>query len=84
VSSPLDGRIRAIAREEALAALGDAPAGDGAGADRVATLEQEVTSLHDTMLRLEQRLIAALEKATGQTNQEAVPAARRTRKAAGE
>jgi hypothetical protein len=83
VSSPLDGRIRALAREEATALLGGAPVGADLGSDRVAALESAVTSLHGTLLRLEAR-IDALEKATGQTDQEARPTARRTRKASGE
>jgi hypothetical protein len=75
MSSPLDGRIRAIAREEA-AAYGAQPAvGD---ADRVTALEAAVTSLHDTLLRLEARL-DALEKTAGPADQEARSATRRTR-----
>jgi hypothetical protein len=83
MSSPLDGRIRALAREEATALLGDAPAGsDNANTDRVAALESAVTSLHGTVLRLEARL-DALEKTAGQTDQEARSATRRTRGTSG-
>jgi hypothetical protein len=79
MSSPLDGRIRAIAREE-VAAYGVQPAvGD---ANRVTALEATVTSLHDTLLRLEARL-DTLEKAAGQADQEARSATRRTRGTSG-
>lgn len=83
MSSPLDGRIRALAREEATALLAGAPAGtDDTGTDRVTALETAVTSLHDTMLRLKAR-IDALEKTAGQTDQEARSATRRTRGTSG-
>lgn len=73
MSSPLDGRMRAIAREEAAALLdGAPPAPERSASDRVAELEVAVTSLHGTVLRLEERL-DALEK---------IPAQRRTRKTA--
>lgn len=83
MSSPLDGRIRAAARAELESLLGDsAPATDSAG-DRVTALEQAVATLTDSVQRLDARL-DALEKATGQTDQEARTSTRRTRKAAGE
>lgn len=83
MSSPLEGRIRALAREEAASILGTAPSADSSGSDRVAALEAAVTSLHGTLLRAEARL-DDLEKTTEQTGQEQRPTARRTRKAAGE
>lgn len=73
MSSPLDGRIRALAREEAAALLGD-HAGSGAPAGE--ELQQQITDLHEhlhhaatTIQRLEARL-DELEK----------PAPRRARK----
>lgn len=82
MSSPLDGRIRTLAREEAAALLQDAAPGGNATEDRVASLEQAVTSLHGTVLHLEARL-DALDQAAGPAGhavQEGRPAARRTRK----
>lgn len=84
MSSPLDARIRAAAREEVATALGGAPASDGSsGAEQIEALEQAVTSLHGTLLRLEGR-IDALEKTAASPGPEAKPAVRRTRKAADE
>lgn len=80
MSSPLDGRIRALAREEAATLLGSTAAGADPGSDRVAALEKAVTSLQDTLLRVEGRL-DAMEKAASQPSPEARPATRRTRKA---
>lgn len=92
MSSPLDGRIRAIAREEASALLG-VPGGVQAAAGSAPTAEQlqeQITDLHEhlhqaatTITRLEDR-VAALEKAAGQADQEERPTARRVaRKASG-
>lgn len=71
MSSPLDGRIRAIAREEVAASL-SAPAGGAPGGEE---LQQQITDLHEhlhhaatTIKRLDDRL-AVLEKAAGQTDQ---------------
>lgn len=79
MSSPLDGRIRTIAREEAEAALNGQTSG-GAPSD----LQQQITDLHEhlhhaatVIKRLEDR-VDALEKAGGQINQEERPATRRT------
>lgn len=71
-SSPLDQRMRAIAREEAQALLGTPVEGQKV---------DDVAELRTVVGRLEARL-DALEKATGQTDQEEQPrpAARRTRK----
>jgi len=66
MSSPLDGRIRALAREEAAALLGDTPAA------AEVTDSGEVTALKAEVAELRARL-DVLEKASGQT-------ARRTRK----
>lgn len=66
MSSPLDARIRRLAREE----LGS-PAAASDSTDRVTALEKEVADLRS---RLD-----ALEQAAGQ---EEKPVARRTRKAA--
>lgn len=75
MSSPLDGRIRALAREEATALLGVAtPA--STGPDPVAALQAEVAELR---ARLD-----AVEKKTEQPDQEPRAAVRRTRKANGE
>ena len=83
MSSPLDGRIRKLAREEAAALLGGAPAGsDNTDTGRVAALEEAVTGLHGTVLRLEARL-EALEKTPGQADQEARAATRRARGTSG-
>lgn len=81
MSSPLDGRIRKMAREEALALADAAPAAaNGVDPDRVAALEKEVADLRGAVKTLYARL-DALEPATGQTVQEETrPAARRTRK----
>lgn len=82
MSSPLDGRIRALAREEAATLLGGATTADSsADADRVAALDLKVTELSVMVKRLDARL-DAVEKASGQTDQEERPAPRRTRKAA--
>jgi hypothetical protein len=75
MSSPLDGRIRKLAREEAQTLLGvgqpTEPAHDTAG------LQQQITDLHEhlhhaatTIGRLDQR-IDALEAAAGTVNAEA-------------
>lgn len=71
MSSPLDGRIRTLAREEAATLLGVATPSANTGTDQVAALTKEVAELR---ARLE-----TLEKAA---EQEARPATRRTRKAA--
>ena len=85
MSSPLDGRIRKLAREEAQE-VARGTGGDSAAPD-VQALQQQITDLHEhlhhaatTISRLEAR-IDVLEKVTGQTDQEARPAVRRTRKA---
>ena len=85
MSSPLDSRMRAIAREEAGALLG-VPGGvqAAAGSEPTASqMQQQITDLHEhlhqaatTISRLETRL-GALEKAAGQTDQEDRPTARR-------
>jgi flagellar biosynthesis chaperone FliJ len=86
MSSPLDHRIRAVAREEAEDAVRSVGAPTTTAAD-VQALQRQITDLHEhlhhavtTISRLDAR-IDALEKATGQTDQETRPAARRTRKA---
>lgn len=73
MSSPLDGRIRAIAREEASAL--DSPLAI-AGDDRATELEAQVTNLHDAVLLLGERL-NALEEAAGATDQEERPTVKR-------
>lgn len=81
MSSPLDGRIRAIAREEASALAGH-PA---EGAPSLGDLQQQITDLHEhlhhaatTIKRMEDRL-DTLEKAAGP----AAVAKRAARKAVG-
>lgn len=84
MSSPLDARIRAAAREEVAAAMGGTPADDGgSGSERIEALENAVTRLYENQRRLDARL-DALEKAAGTAGQETKPAVRRTRKAADE
>jgi hypothetical protein len=88
VNSPLDNRIRAVAREEAQALLG-VPSGIQSAAGPVPAAEQlqeQITDLHEhlhlavtTITRLEARL-DALEKTAGQTGQEQAPARRTRRK----
>ncbi|WP_460071060.1 hypothetical protein [Streptomyces sp. YKOK-I1] len=82
MSSPLDGRIRSVAREEVAAALGSSPAApaDSADADRVAALEKEVVSLWASVKSLTNRL-DALAKTPTDVSPETRPAARRARKA---
>lgn len=85
MSSPLDSRMRAIAREEAGALLG-VPGGASAVADSAPTLEQmqqQITDLHEhlhqaatTIGRLDAR-IDALEKAAGAPDQEDRPTSTR-------
>lgn len=86
MSSPLDGRIRKMAREEAEDVVRSVSVPTTTAVD-VQGLQRQITDLHEhlhhavtTISRLDARL-DALEKATGQTDQEARPAARRTRKA---
>lgn len=89
MSSPLDGRIRAIAREEATALLG-VPGGAQAVTPTPDQMQQQITDLHEhlhhaatTIARMEGR-ISALEKAAGQTDQEERPTVKRApRKASG-
>jgi hypothetical protein len=79
MSSPLEGRIRALAREEATALLGVATPDTGNPApDRVATLEKEVAELRATV----ERLSAGQQATTRQSSQDERPATRRSRKAA--
>ena len=83
MSSPLDSRMRAIAREvaEAVAAGGPVQVLEATGPDRLTALEKEVADQRATILRLEARLDAA--QTTGGTDPEAKPTGRRTRKTAG-
>lgn len=87
MSSPLDSRIRHLAREEATALLG---VGQPTAANGEADLQQQITDLHEhlhhaatTIARLDKRL-DALEAATEQANAEAsadTPRPRTRRKA---
>ena len=92
MSSPLDSRMRAIAREEAGALLG-VPGGVQTAAESAPTAEQmqeQLTDLHEhlhlaatNLSKLEER-VDALEKAARQTDQEERPTAKRApRKASG-
>lgn len=85
MSSPLNGRIRSIAREEAATLLGGAPvsAALADGLTPTQDLQQQITDLHEhlhhaatTIKRLEDR-IDVLERAAGQAEQQR-PAVRRT------
>lgn len=85
MSSPLDGRIRKLARTEAEDVVRSVGVLTTTAVDAQG-LQQQITDLHEhlhhavtTISRLEARL-DAIEKANGQTDQEARPAARRTRK----
>ncbi len=89
MSSPLDSRMRVIAREEAAALLG-VPNGvraDGDASPTAEQMQQQITDLHEhlhhaatTISKLSARL-DTLEKAAGRTDQEERPTARRnTRK----
>jgi|RifCSP16_2_1023846.scaffolds.fasta_scaffold470266_1 hypothetical protein len=86
MSSPLDGRIRSIAREEATALLG-VPGGVQSVAGSAPTAEQlqeQITYLHEhlhlaaTKLSNAEERIRALEKAAGHAESEERPTARRT------
>lgn len=84
MSSPLDGRIRALARAEAEQVVNGAGAPATTALD-TQSLQQQITDLHEhlhmtatTINRLEAR-IDALEKQAGQVDQEQ-PLARRTRR----
>jgi uncharacterized membrane protein YccC len=84
VSSPLDQRMRAVAREEAQALLG-VPSATGP-APSAEQMQEQITDLHEhlhlavtTIGRLEARL-DALEKRSGQTDPEQAPARRTRRK----
>lgn len=98
MSSPLDGRIRKLAREEVTTLLDSikSPSAEMAGVGDMNTgpaakLQQQITDLHEhlhhaatTIKRLEDR-IDVLEKAAGQPDQQQRPTGRRTaRKDAGE
>ena len=73
MSSPLDGRIRALAREEATSLLGVASA--SSSPDRVEALAKEVAELRALVESL------TVKEPTAQGSPEERPAARRTRKA---
>ncbi|HEX9832555.1 MAG TPA: hypothetical protein VGA66_05605 [Mycobacterium sp.] len=91
MSSPLDGRIRKLAREEAASMFATPETATAAdfNVDRVAELQQQITDLHEhlhvvatTIDRLGKR-IDALEAAAGPVNADAPggaprPRARRT------
>jgi hypothetical protein len=86
MSSPLDSRMRAIAREEAGALLG---VPDGTQAPTSEQMQQQITDLHEhlhhaatTISRLEQR-VETLEKAAG-VDQEDRPTARRSTRKTGQ
>ncbi len=93
MSSPLDGRIRKLAREEAASMFTNPTTATAAdmNTDRTAELQQQITDLHEhlhhaatTISRLEAR-VDALEKPVGQTDPQQRPVGRRTaRKDVGE
>jgi hypothetical protein len=55
MSSPLDARMRLIAREEAAAVAGSAPAVQESGPGRLAELEREVAELRGALERAPRR-----------------------------
>lgn len=78
MSSALEGRIRALAREEAITLIGGAPAAaESAGSDEMTALKAEVAELRTVV----DGVIARLSE-PDRTDQETRPAVRRTRKAA--
>lgn len=83
MSSPLDGRIRVLAREEAAQAVREVGVLNATAIDTQG-VQQQITDLHEhlhhaatVISRLEDR-ISVLEKAAGQTDQEPRTSARRT------
>jgi hypothetical protein len=89
MSSPLDNRMRVIAREEAAQVVQGVGVLNTTALDTQG-LQQQITDLHEhlhhavtTIKRLEGRL-DVLEKAAGNTDQEDRPAARRSRRTASE
>lgn len=66
MTSPLDNRIRHIAREEAAGVLNAAPAAvlESSGPDRLAELEQEVADLRARLEKLENTAPATATKRT--------------------
>ncbi|MEV4227234.1 hypothetical protein AB0J81_09020 [Streptomyces bobili] len=78
MSSPLDGRIRAIAREEVSALLGDAAAPLAVAVDAGPAQAETIAELQAQVKRLSDRL-DEVERASGDEQR---PAARRTRKTA--
>lgn len=90
MSSPLDNRMRVIAREEVTALLG-VPGGAQAPGSAPASerMQQQITDLHEhlhhaatTIGRLEAR-VGALETAAGQADQEERPTVKRAPRKAG-
>lgn len=85
MSSPLDGRIRKLARTEAEDVVRSVSVLTTTAVDEQG-LQQQITDLHEHLHHTATTIgglaarIDALEKATGQTDQEARPTARRTRK----
>lgn len=86
MSSPLDGRIRKLAREEAAALAGHT----ADGAPGLDGLQQQITDLHEhlhmaatTIKRLEDR-IDVLEKTAGQPDPQRSVGRRTARKDTGE
>lgn len=77
MSSPLDARMRLIAREEAAAVAGSAPAVQEPGPGRLAELEREVADLRGALERANGRLDAIEQAGT-----DPKPATRRARKTA--
>lgn len=92
MSSPLNGRIRSIAREEAATLLGGAPvsAALADGLTPTQDLQQQITDLHEhlhhaatTIKRLEDR-IDVLEKTAAQPDPQRQVGRRTARKDAGD
>ena len=92
MSSPLDGRIRKLAREEAASMFvtPETATASDFNTDRAAELQQQITDLHEhlhqaatTIKRLEDR-IDVLEKTASQPDQQRSVGRRTARKDTGE
>lgn len=85
MSSPLDGRIRSIARDEAQQAIQGVGVLDTTALDAQG-LQQQITDLHEhlhhvtTMLSRVEKRLDVVEQTSGQTSQEQPEPVRRSRR----